>query len=314
MKDELIQAETARDDFKIKSLQQQKEILTLQTKVDELQHATSELAVLKDEIDVLREASDKLKICEAQLVTYKKKLEDHNDLKRQIKMLEDRSAEYIQQNVQQEENIKKHSTLKSQVELYKKEIEEMHAKLDAEMMKSVKVEFEYNNISAKFGAIQREKDALLVERNELREMCDELQCNQVSGEQKNAMSREIMSPNGLREKMERLESENRALRDAQGNETVLAVRNFLAKNLRQFYSNEKIFLFQQYMDDSNQRMEKLREQLKVANQKILTLSHAQTDDSKTQSNEQSEAKGKLTRIFIFILSLSTYQTFNLCSP
>lgn len=223
LKDELIQAETTRDDFKIKSLQQQKDILTLQAKVEELQHAASELAVLKDEIDVLREASDKLKICEAQLVTYKKKLEDHNDLKRQIKMLEDRSAEYIQQNVQQEENIKKHSTLKSQVELYKKEIEELHSKLDAEMMKSVKVEFELNNIGAKFTAIQREKDALSAEKDALREKCDELQCNQISGEQKNAMSREIMSPNGLKEKVERLESENRALREGQGNETVLAV-------------------------------------------------------------------------------------------
>lgn len=226
LKDELIHAETARDDFKIKSLQQQKEILTLQTKVEELQHASSELAVLKDEIDVLREASDKLKICEAQLATYKKKLEDHNDLKRQIKMLEDRSAEYIQQNVQQEENIKKHSTLKSQVELYKNEIEELHAKLDAEMMKSVKIEFELSNIGAKFSAIQREKDALLAERDALRETCDELQCNQVSGEQKNAMSREIMSPNGLKERMERLESENRALREGQGSETVLAVSFF----------------------------------------------------------------------------------------
>lgn len=38
------------------------------------------------------------------------------------------------------------------------------------------------------------------------------------------MSREIMSPNGLKEKMDRLESENRALREGQGNETVLAVR------------------------------------------------------------------------------------------
>lgn len=129
LKDELIQAETTRDDFKIKSIQQQKEIHTLQAKVEELQHVASELAVLKDEIDVLREASEKLKICEAQLATYKKKSEKNEDLKRQIKMLEDRSAEYIQQNVQQEENIKKHSTLKSQVELYKKEIEELHAKL-----------------------------------------------------------------------------------------------------------------------------------------------------------------------------------------
>lgn len=190
--------------------------------MEELQQATSEMAALKDDIDVLREASDKLKVCEAQLATYKKKLEDHNDLKRQIKMLEDRSAEYIQQNVQQEENIKKHSTLKSQVELYKKEIEELHAKLDAEMMKSVKVEFELNNVGAKFLAIQREKDTLLAERDALRETCDELQCNQISGEHKNAMSREIMSPNGIKERLERLESENRALREGNGSELAVS--------------------------------------------------------------------------------------------
>ncbi|KAJ6646479.1 Protein hook, partial [Pseudolycoriella hygida] len=278
LKDELILAETARDDFKIKSFQQQKEIAILQTKVEELQHSASELAVLKDEIDVLREASDKLKICEAQLATYKKKLEDHNDLKRQIKMLEDRSAEYIQQNVQQEENIKKHSTLKSQMELYKKEIEELHAKLDAEMIKSVKVEFELSNVSAKLTAIQREKDSLLTERDALRETCDELQCNQVSGEQKNAMSREIMSPNGLKERMERLESENRALREGQGNETVLA----------------------QYMDESNQRIEKLREQLKLANQKILSLSHGQGDD-KDQKEQKASPTADETQTQIGLL-------------
>lgn len=125
--------------------------------------------MLKDEVDVLREASEKLKICEAQLATYKKKLEDYNDLKRQVKMLEERSADYLQQNVQQEENIKKHSTLKGQVELYKKEIEELHGKLDAEMIKSVKIEFELNVIGSKCTVLQREKDNLLDELDALRE-------------------------------------------------------------------------------------------------------------------------------------------------
>lgn len=46
------------------------------------------------------------------------------------------------------------------------------------------------------------------------------------------------------------------------------------------------------MDESTQRMEKLREQLKVANQKILSLSHGQGDDTKTQGNEQSDQKRK----------------------
>lgn len=36
LKDELLQAETARDDYKMKSAQQEKEIMTLQMKLDEL--------------------------------------------------------------------------------------------------------------------------------------------------------------------------------------------------------------------------------------------------------------------------------------
>lgn len=42
--------------------------------------------------------------------------------------------------------------------------------------------------------------------------------------------------------------------------------------------------FQQLLDDSNQRHEKLREQLKTANQKILALSRGQNDDSNTKGD------------------------------
>lgn len=214
------------------------------------------MAILKDEIDVLREASDKLKKCEAQLATYKKKLEDYNDLKRQVKMLEERSADYYQQNVQQEEYVKKMAALKSQVEIYQQEIEELNAKLDAEMMKSVKTEFELNTVGAKYTALQREKDSLIDERDALRETCDELRCNQMPGDSANAMSKELI-PSIWKEKIDRLEAENKALRSGTANGEL-----------------------QQFMDESNQRTEKLREQLKLANQKILTLTQAQSEDGK----------------------------------
>jgi len=41
-----------------------------------------------------------------------------------------------------------------------------------------------------------------------------------------------------------------------------------------------IFIYlKQLLDDSSQRMEKLREQLRVANQKILVLTQGQTNES-----------------------------------
>lgn len=164
-----------------------------------------------------------MKIYEAQLATYKKKLEDYNDIKRQIKLLEERSAEHYQQNVQQEENLKKFASFKGQVELYKKQIEDLNTKLEEEMMKNVKTEFERNNFGEKLTTLQREKDSLMNERDALRETCDELRCNQlVPGGDHAAVSREIVP--AWKEKIERLEAENRALRSGATGEDILAVK------------------------------------------------------------------------------------------
>lgn len=221
LKDDLLQAETTRDDLKMKSVQQDREIIDLQSKIDELQQSAVELSQLKDEIDILRESNDKLKIYETQLATYKKKLEDNNDLKKQIKMLEERSADYLKQNMQHEEEAKKYSGLKGQVELYKKEIEDLHTKLDKEMGKTVKIEFDMTSLQTKLSGLQREKENLIIERDALRETCDELKCNQSVGGD-SGLSRELHSPD-MREKVERLEAENKALREGQGGQTALAV-------------------------------------------------------------------------------------------
>lgn len=166
-----------------------------------------------------------MKICETQLHTYKKKLEDYNDLKKQIKMLEERSAEYLKQNMDYEEEAKKYSGLKGQVELYKKEIQDLHSKLDSEMSKTVRIEFEFNQLHAKLQAVQREKENLLSERDVLRETCDELKCGQAAddSESGNTMSKELQ-PSDVRDRVERLEKENKALREGQGGQTALAVR------------------------------------------------------------------------------------------
>lgn len=272
LKDDLLQAETARDDLKMKSAMQEKEIADLQVKIDELHTATAEIAQLKDEIDILKEANDKLKICETQLQTYKKKLEDYNDLKKQIKMLEERSAEYLKQNLDYEEEAKKFSGLKGQVELYKKEIQDLHAKLDSEMGKTMKTEFEHQQLQAKLSAIQREKENLLSERDALRETCDELKCGQAAedSESGNTMSKELHS-NDVRERIERLEKENKALREGQGGQTALS----------------------QLLDDANQRNDKLRDQLKAANQRIMLLSQNHSDEISSKSDMDIQLKQAL---------------------
>lgn len=175
---------------------------------------------------MLREATEKLKICESQLATYKKKLEEHTDLKRQLKLLEERSAEYLRQNIQLEEDGKRTSGLKGQVEAYKHEIQELHLRLDTEMSKTVKIEFELANVVAQLTSLKREKESLLLERDTLRDTIDELKCDEGltgrAGNDNNTVSRELITP-ALKERIALLEAENKALREGQGGQTAVAV-------------------------------------------------------------------------------------------
>lgn len=229
-----------------------------------------QLSQLQDELDALREANDKLKVSEALITTYKKKLEDYSDLKRQVKQLEDQNADYLQQNLHQEENVKKLSALKGQIELYKREIQELHEKLDSELNKCVKIEFELSNANAKVTALQRENENLACERDALLEQCDQLRCSEgmtapVAGA-KNAISNELTLP-AQRERMRQLEEENKALREGQGGQTAML----------------------EMLEDANQRSEKLREQLRAANQKILSLT-AQTSGECEDANKSAATK------------------------
>ncbi|KAG5681921.1 hypothetical protein PVAND_011324 [Polypedilum vanderplanki] len=264
LKNDLMLSETVKEDLKMKSMQQEKEIASLQIRIDELTKASTELSQIKDEVDILREASDKAKEYERQLQVYKKKLEEFNDLKRQLKHAEDRISEYVTAQRQYEDENRKASTLKGQVELYKGQIEELHMKLESEMQKTVKAEFDVQVLETKLAGVQRERDNLLSQRDILQEKVDELRCNNPNNENDDEsanISRELLGDN-LKDKIARLEAENQALRDGQGNQQS-ALSDLL--------------------NDSNQRNEKLREQLKAANQKILLLS-SQTDDEKGKND------------------------------
>lgn len=270
LKNDLVLSESVKEDLKMKSIQQEREISTLHMKIDELTKASSELSQIKDEVDILREASEKCKDYERQINVYKKRLEETADLKRQNKLLEDRNAEYLKQNLQYEEDAKRFSTLKGQVELYKKELEDLHVKLDSEMQKTVKAEFDLQVMQTKIAGLQRERDNLLVQRDSLQEKVDELRCNQTSDDDDSAnMSRELLDDN-LKEKNLRLEAENKALREGQGGQTALS----------------------ELLNDANQRNEKLREQLKATNQKILFLT-SQTSGAATAGEDEKIKSGIL---------------------
>ncbi|KAL7033357.1 hypothetical protein ACKWTF_007556 [Chironomus riparius] len=259
LKNDLLLSETMKEDLKMRAMQQEKQISSLQMKIDDLTKASFELSQIKDEVDILRDANEKSKEYERQLTIYKKKLEDTNDVKRQIKQLEERTAEYLKQNLQYEEEIKKLSAVKGQVDLYKNQLDELHIKLDSEMQKTIKSEFDLQVIQTKLSGMTRERDNFKAQLTNLEEKLDEFKCKNTTGDDDDStnISRELFGDN-MKEKIVRLEAENKALRE--GQQTALS----------------------DLLNDSNQRNEKLRDQLKTANQKILLLT-SQTDVDKNKN-------------------------------
>lgn len=263
LKEELFKVETMRDDYRAKLLEQERQISTLQEKVAELQLAADATSRLKDEVDALSESADKLQAMEITVASYKKKLEDYGDIKKQLKHLEDKNVEYLQQNLKYEEELKKNNVWKSQCEMYKSQSAELQQKLDEETQKSDKALFQTKNLESKLVALQGEKERLAQERDMLRDENEELKLGYSKGESGAAMAQEL-TPTEMKERLRFLERENKTLR----------------------LNSQEVEAKQALLDDTLHRLEKLQEQNRNANQRVLELEAQLEENQKGQRDEQ----------------------------
>lgn len=75
-----------------------------------------------------RHSSDKVSKLEGQVESYKKKLEDLGDLRRQVKLLEEKNTMYMQNTVSLEEELRKANAARSQLETYKRQVKRIVTK------------------------------------------------------------------------------------------------------------------------------------------------------------------------------------------
>ncbi|KAG8183460.1 hypothetical protein JTE90_002842 [Oedothorax gibbosus] len=290
MQDEVFKLETGRDELKMKVENQVKEILDLQQKNVELQ---KESQSMKDELDVLRHTSDKVNMFEATIETYKKKWEDMCDLKRQVKLLEAKNTQYMQQCMELEEELKKCVMLKPQIDMYKKQVQELQSRLSEETKRADKADFEYQRVLEKKASIQQEKERLEMERNSLKESLEELRCmqlqkentNEGSGDNTSISDSELLDvvPPEIREKLIRLQHENKMLKISEG-ATV----------------DKHLTLTQSMLDDAKARINELETDNRLFNRRIMEL-ESQIEDlhsNQTALNTQGdlEMKQKLSSV------------------
>lgn len=277
LKDEIFKIETSRDDYRLKVELLEKEVFELQSKQDELQKIAEESNHLKDEIDALRETADKATKYELTIESYKKKMEDLSDLKRQVKILEDKNFEYMQSKIEYEEEIKRASMVRNHLELCKQQLAESQYKLDEQTNKCDKLEFEAKKLEAKMSSVQREKERLIIERDALRETNEELKCTQLQIAENSstptmihAVSNAELIPPEIKEKLLLLEHENKMLK------------------LEQSGNDEKLPTVQALLDDSEQRLNTLRAQNRTANQRIMELENKLEELTEQQSSGENK--------------------------
>ncbi|XP_050994426.1 protein Hook homolog 1 isoform X2 [Labeo rohita] len=183
LQEENFRLEAAKDDYRIHCEELEKQLVELQHRNDELTSLAEESRSLKDELDILRSCSDRAVKLEASVETYRKKLEDLSDLRRQVKVLEEKNMTYMHNTVSLEEELRKANAARAQLETYKRQGQELHRKLSDESRRADNLAFEMKKFQEKYDALQKEKERISIERDTLRETNEELRCTQAQQDQ-----------------------------------------------------------------------------------------------------------------------------------
>lgn len=289
MKEENFALEAAKEGFKHRYDVKEKEVHTLNEKIEQLSSLADEARSLKDEMDILRHTQDKVARYEATIEAYKKKLGELGDMRQQMKTLEQKNEIYMQQTISLEEDSKRASALKNQVEVFKTQLNDQHTKMMEVEKRCDKAEFDAQRAKEKLLSIEAENERLKQERDMLKETNEELTLNQ--NHSANVSIGGSVSPGGpqfedlalqdspfeLKEKLIRLEHQNK----------VLTLQ-------MQEAENEKTNLLQGNLDIANEKVNRLQTENRQLNQELLELrSKAEDVESlKQQDSQQSEAEEK----------------------
>uniref|UniRef100_A0AAY5EME3 Protein Hook homolog 3 n=1 Tax=Electrophorus electricus TaxID=8005 RepID=A0AAY5EME3_ELEEL len=284
LQEETFRLEAAKDDYRIRCEELEKELLEVKGQNEELTSLADEAQSLKDEMDVLRHSSDKVSKLEAQVESYKKKLEDLGDLRRQVKLLEEKNTSYMQNTVSLEEELRKANSARAQLDTYKRQVVELQNRLSEESKKADKMEFECKRLKEKVDSLQKEKDRMRTERDSLKETIEELRCVQTchsltrtfmlvglvplgSNEGSDSLAAEIITPE-IRERMIRLQHENKMLKlNQEGSD------------------NEQIALLKSLLEDANARKNELETENRVVNQRLMA-GQSQVEELQKSLQEQ----------------------------
>ncbi|XP_014700142.1 protein Hook homolog 1 [Equus asinus] len=285
LQEENFRLEAAKDDYRVHCEELEKQLIEFQHRNDELTSLAEETRALKDEIDVLRATSDKASKLESTVEVYRQKLQDLNDLRKQVKTLQETNMMYMHNTVSLEEELKKANAARTQLETYKRQVQDLHSKLSSESKRADTLAFEMKRLEEKHEALLKEKERLIEQRDALKETNEELRCSQVQQDHLNQtdasatksyenLAAEIM-PVEYREVFIRLQHENKMLRlQQEGTE------------------NERIEELQEQLEQKHRRMNELETEQRLSKERVRELQQQIEDLQKSLQEHGAKPEGE----------------------
>lgn len=266
MEEDLYRIEVQRDEFRAKNEVLEKELMEMRLRNEDLARKTKETRAIRDELDALKHISEKAEKYEQSIQMYKAKLEEMMDIKRQVKTLEERNSSLVKSNLQLEEELKRSNALKTQLDLYKKQIQDLHREVLMQTHRADQAEFDAKKYSDKCELLKQEKTKLLQDNSQLKCALDDnrnkaessIIGNSIAKESSKFLYEEISrQPNQaeeLKEKIIKLEHEN----------------DMLKEKLRKS-DNEKIIVLQTSLGDAKERVRELENENRIMNRTVIEL-------------------------------------------
>jgi protein HOOK3 len=288
LQNDLSKMEELKEDYRLNAEMREEEVNKMRQQMDQMQSKLNDFKHDRDELDRLRYLYEEVERYKATAEVHKKKIEELNESKRQLKLIEERNVTLTKRICELEEETKKQSVLKGQIDLYKKQKDDLRLKVGEESYRADKAEDETKRITKKFEELIQEREKYINEisdlKIELSQYKDVNQLNTISMDveytpvvRNNEHSVESMQKSDndsshLREKLIRLEFENSKLREKLNNSDY-----------------ERVKLLESELEDEKVRVSELENQNRLINQRIIQLEGQISDLHRVSEDDQMQA-------------------------
>uniref|UniRef100_A0A8C4QFN7 Calponin-homology (CH) domain-containing protein n=1 Tax=Eptatretus burgeri TaxID=7764 RepID=A0A8C4QFN7_EPTBU len=212
LQEETFRLEVTKDEYRLRCEKLERTMAERQEEHGELAAQATAAQRLHDELEIARAEVQRLPQLEATVDGYRQRLAELGELRRQVKLLEERNAQAQDRAAALSTELQLAQSARSQLEVVRNQVIELEERLQVSGSYNEQLASRISTLQEKHDALQKERERLLVERANLKEANEELRCTQLQSaeleSESNNLAKEII-PGKVREFG--LIEENRAL-------------------------------------------------------------------------------------------------------